>query len=123
MQVSLFKWAKLASGARPELSLMFAVPNGGKRDYVTAARMKAEGVKAGVPDVFLPVARGGYHGLWLELKAGKNTVSPDQLAWHNALAMQGYRVETVRDDWQAAQRIIEGYLLNREAAKQAKEGV
>lgn len=122
MQVALFTWAKMASGACPALGLLFAVPNGGKRDYVTAARMKAEGVKSGVPDIFLPVARGGYHGLWIELKAGKNTLSAEQQAWRNALTAHGYRVEVVTDDWLRAKAIIEGYVLNRQDAKDAKGG-
>lgn len=116
MQVNLFQWAKLASGADPRLKLLFAVPNGGKRDYVTAARMQAEGVKAGVPDVFLPVPAHGYHGLWLELKAGKNTVSDRQQEWLDDLEKQGYAVHVVHDDWQEAQGIIEAY-LSRSALK------
>src|SRR5262245_64718583 len=48
--------------------LCFAIPNGGARDVITAGRLKAEGVRAGVPDVCLPVARAGYHGLFLEVK-------------------------------------------------------
>lgn len=121
MQVNLFQWAKLASGADPRLKLLFAVPNGGKRDYVTAARMQAEGVKAGVPDVFLPVPSHGYHGLWLELKAGKNTVSDRQEEWLHSLEKQGYAVHVVHDDWQEAQGIIEAYL--RRSALKAREGV
>ena len=56
-QVKLFAWAEWERIDRPELGLLFAVPNGGRRDAVTGARLKAEGVKAGVPDVWLPVAR------------------------------------------------------------------
>ena len=57
-QVKVFTWARWAEAARPELALLFAVPNGGRRDKVTAGRLKAEGVKAGVLDIWLPVARG-----------------------------------------------------------------
>jgi len=51
----------------------------------------AEGVKRGVPDVFLPVARGGYHGLWIEMKYGKNKTTSNQKWWLNELKDQGYK--------------------------------
>src|SRR5262245_46077094 len=77
-QVALFKWAARNQGREPLLCLLFAIPNGGKRDKVTAARLKAEGVKAGVPDICLPVARMGYYGFWIEMKVGKNKTTDDQ---------------------------------------------
>ena len=113
MQVALFKWAALASGADPRLRLLFAIGNGGKRNVIVAKKMKAEGVKAGVPDVFLPVPCGVYHGLWLELKAGKGTPSEEQAHWLSRLEFQGYRCEVVHDDWEQAKAIIEGYLSCR----------
>ena len=78
-QVALFQWAELNEGAMPELALLFAVPNGGYRPMTTAAQLKAEGVKAGVPDVCLPVARGRFHGLWLELKRADHSNHATQL--------------------------------------------
>lgn len=110
MQVALFKWAALAGNQDARLRLLFAVPNGGHRDARTAAKLKAEGVKAGVPDVFLPVPCGRIGGLWLELKAGKNKPTAEQRAWHTALRSQGYAVEVVVDDWQRAVTVIERYL-------------
>lgn len=91
-QVRLFAWAGREAEEHPELGLLFAVPNGGRRDAVTGARLKAEGVKAGVPDVWLPVARGGFHGLVIELKAGARRASREQAAWMGALAREGYAV-------------------------------
>jgi hypothetical protein len=67
-QVALFQWASLNTGKYPELEDLFAIPNGGKRDKRTAAKMRAEGVKAGMPDICLPHARGGYHAYYIELK-------------------------------------------------------
>lgn len=110
MQVALFKWAKLAAGADPRIGLMFAIPNGGARNAIVASKLKAEGVKAGVPDVFLPVPVGEYHGLWIELKVKPNRLSPEQLDWMWKLRRAGYRAETVYDDWDKARRLVEAYL-------------
>ena len=62
-QMTLFSWAAMQSGKYPELNLLYHVPNGGSRHKAEAGRLRAEGVKAGVPDLCLPVARGQYHGL------------------------------------------------------------
>lgn len=58
---------------------IFAIPNGGKRDAREAAHMKRQGVRAGVPDLCVPVARGGFHGLYIEMKVGKNKPTDKQL--------------------------------------------
>jgi hypothetical protein len=90
-QCALFEWAAWAAKRIPELHLMHAIPNGGKRDIRTAAMLKAEGVKPGVPDIFLPVARGGKHGLYIELKRRRGgVISKAQEAWIRALTNQGY---------------------------------
>ena len=116
MQVALFKWAKLAANVDHRLNLLFAIPNGGHRDPRTAAQLKAEGVKSGVPDIFLPVSRAGYHGLWLELKAGKNKPTDQQTAWHKELTRQGYAVHVIHDEWTIAVQIIEDYLAGKLSA-------
>lgn len=69
---------------------IFAIPNGGKRDPKEAAHLKRQGVKAGVPDLFLPIARGGYHGLFIEMKYGTNKVTTKQEEWLKLLKRQGY---------------------------------
>ena len=69
-QEALFEWAAYHMDCMPELEYMHHIPNGGKRDKRTAVALKRQGVKAGVPDICLPVARNGYHGLYIELKAG-----------------------------------------------------
>ena len=53
-QKALFAWAALSVGKYPALAFMFAIPNGGLRDIRTASTLKAEGVRSGVPDIFLP---------------------------------------------------------------------
>lgn len=73
-QVSLFQWAESVTGLYPCLRWMYAVPNGGKRNKITAYALKREGVKVGISDVVLPAARGGYHGLYIEMKRTKGWI-------------------------------------------------
>lgn len=113
-QATLFNWAAMQSGKYPELHLMFHIPNGGKRSKAEAGRFKAEGVKAGVPDICLPVPRGGKHGLWIELKKEKGgQASPQQRHWIAQLKQQGYRAE-VCHGWKAASEVIKEYLDDKE---------
>lgn len=109
-QAALFQWAEMSTGRHPELSLLFAVPNGGYRTSKTAAILQKTGVKPGVPDICLPVARGGYNSLYVELKRVKGgVVSINQKAWLKALQEQGHRVEVCKG-WDAARAVIEDYL-------------
>lgn len=89
-QVNLFEWANWQKCRYPDLEMMHAIPNGGHRHIGTARKLKAEGVKSGIPDVFLPAPRGQYHGMYLELKVGKNQPTPNQRLWLNLLRDQGY---------------------------------
>ena len=107
-QTQLFAWAQYASGKYPELALMYHIPNGGKRGKAEAARFKAQGVKAGVPDICLPVPSGKYHGLYIELKRVKGgRVSAAQEEYIEALRKQGYRVEVCFGMKQARDVIVE----------------
>jgi len=109
-QKALFQWAACLSKRYPELCLLHAIPNGGFRHKATAGRLKAEGVKAGVPDVCLPVPRGGYHGLYVELKRQKGSkTSEKQETWLDALSKQGY-CATVCKGWHEASETILQYL-------------
>lgn len=109
-QATLFSWAAMKRGKYPELDLLFHIPNGGSRGKAEAARFKAEGVKPGVPDLFLPVARGPYHGLFIEMKRKKGgKVSDNQKAWIAALTVQGY-LAVVCYGWKDAASLIEDYL-------------
>ena len=90
-QILVFAWARLHENKWPELCLLHHIPNGGKRTKAEAARFKRAGVKAGVPDICLPVARHGFHGLYIELKADKGKVSEAQANWIFALQKQGYQ--------------------------------
>ena len=108
-QAALFRWAGLWQHRLRALALLHAIPNGGHRNKIVAARLKAEGVRRGVPDICLPVARGGYHGLYVELKAKGGALSPEQRQWIADLRAQGYRAEACVG-WQVARAVIEDYL-------------
>ena len=109
-QKRLFEWAGYERGRHPELELMFHIPNEGKRSARTGARMKGEGMKSGVPDICLPVARGGCHGLYIELKRQKGgIVTEEQTKWLEDLSRQGYAVAVCRG-WERASEIILEYL-------------
>lgn len=108
-QEALFRWAEFASGKHPELKLLYHIPNGGSRNKAEAAHLKRQGVKAGVPDLYLPVARGDYHGLYIELKTGKNKTSKNQDRWLSDLAKEGY-CAMVCYGWIEAKDAIMGYL-------------
>jgi len=96
-QKSVVTWASTMETKFPALKLLYAIPNGGHRHKATAARLKAEGVKPGVPDLHLPVPRNGYHSLYIEMKRRRGgRVSDEQKAWKEALQHEGHRVEICR---------------------------
>lgn len=91
-QVTVVQWLRAAEVETPEYALVYAVPNGSKRTPAMAAWMVAEGLKRGVPDLVWPVRRGRYSGLYVEMKKPGGRVSPEQIAWRDALKAQGYAV-------------------------------
>lgn len=111
-QEALFSWATCMEHIFPELSLLYHIPNGGRRDHAEAVNLKRQGVKAGVPDICLPVARGGFHGLYIELKAGDNKPTAKQKEWLANLRAEGYKA-TVCNGWDAARDTILNYLKTR----------
>ena len=118
-QRELLTWCRLAVDGLlegypviPELARIFAIPNGGKRDKGTAIKMKAEGVRAGVLDLFLPVVRGGYAGLWIEMKSGIGSTSIEQDKEIPLLRKEGYRVVVCDSPSKAWYAIVE-YLAGK----------
>lgn len=107
-QMLVFQWAEWQMGRFPELALLHHIPNGGSRNYVEAARLKAQGVKPGVPDLCLPVARGQYHGLYIEMKRQRGgRVSDEQKEWIAALTAQGYRTAVCKGAEEAIREITQ----------------
>jgi len=94
---------------RVEYGLIFAIPNG---QYRQGQRMEP-GLRAGVPDLFLPVARHGYHGLFIELKCGDNKPTEPQAEWLKKLKAEGYLCHVLRDDPKEVIGMIEWYLEAR----------
>lgn len=109
-QSNLFKWASHNERRIPELALMFAIPNGIHTSRWAGVRAKREGVKAGVPDIFLAFPRGSHHGLFIEMKRESGgTTRKNQSEWITKLTGQGYKCE-VCHGWMAAKDALLAYL-------------
>ena len=110
-----FCWCQQNENLYPELKFMYAIPNGGDRDIITAGKLKAEGVKAGVLDTFLPCARMGFHGLYIEFKkpgmetAKDGGLSKSQVAFGNFATAQGYKCALCYN-WEQARDVIINYM-------------
>ena len=109
-QVALFEWAERSRGKHPELAMLYHIPNGGSRNPIEARHLREQGVRAGVPDICLPVPNLRYTALYIELKRTKGgRLSDAQAGWLTALQRQGYRA-TVCAGWEAARDTILEYL-------------
>ena len=84
------------------------IPNEGKRSLSYAARMKRMGLRSGFPDLLVPLARGGYHGLFIEMKYGKNKTTKEQKEWLERLSAEGYACAVCYNAAEAI-KTIEGY--------------
>lgn len=110
-QVNLMKWWSLAhfKFKIPERCL-FAIPNGGQRNVITAKRLKDEGVRSGIPDLFLAVTTPSFSGLFIEMKKAKGgRVSKHQEEMLKELSERGYKTE-VCHGWSEAVAAIQNYL-------------
>ena len=86
---------------------LFAIPNGGHRDVRTGVKLKREGVRPGIPDLFLPVARGSFHGLFIEVKTVKGRMSDEQSDWREYLVENQYESIVVRSAQEAIDAIMD----------------
>jgi hypothetical protein len=119
-QTALFCWCAENIATYPELRWFFAIPNGGTRGDDAKARairggaLKAEGVKAGVADTFLMCARGGWHGLFIEMKRpGKRSNTSAEQDEFGAYCHENNYGFVVCDTWQSARDMLVSYLSQK----------
>jgi len=107
-QCAVIKWFDLQfPGLKGRLA---AIPNGGQRHIAVAAKLKAEGVRKGFPDMMLLKPMGGYFGLFVELKRVKGgRLSPEQEDWLIWLATQGFKTAVCKGA-DEARETIKAYL-------------
>ena len=120
-QCAVIDWCAWNTKKYPCLAWIYAVPNGARTSISVAKRLKKEGMRAGVPDLFLPypsnAAKGifgtrinDYHGLYIEMKRLKgSTTSKEQKAWHKYLLNVGYQVKVAKGADEAI-KFIKEYL-------------
>lgn len=112
LQRAIFVWRDTIVKDYPVLEWLYHCPNGEKRDSFTAQRLKQQGVKSGILDLALDVARGGYHGLRIELKRPGGKCKPpskEQALYIQFLTEQGYCAR-ISNDFNEVKSIILGYL-------------
>ncbi len=110
-QRAVIEWCELMTWRWPELARIFHIPNGGSRPRSEGARFQAVGVRAGVPDLMLPVPRGRFHGLWIEMKRAGGRSSDVQLDWQSFLDAHGYDVHVCHGAGEAI-AAIERYMTS-----------
>ena len=110
-QAMVLKWTQQATirAKWPELSLLFHVPNERHCTPQQGKNLQRMGVKRGVPDLCLPVPRGQYNGLFIEMKTESGRTTDDQEWWGERLLAQGYMWE-VCHGWESAVRVLEWYM-------------
>lgn len=114
LQCACVRWFRLQHpGLRHAL---FAIPNGGRRDKATGARLKEEGVVAGVADLILLHANCEHHALLIEMKAGKGRQSQSQKEWQQMISADGYKYVVCRSLEEFVAE-VNGYLNEAESRK------
>lgn len=114
-QIRVMDWAAKAECRHPELKWLHHIPNGGSRSSTEAVKLKRMGVKKGISDICLPFPHGKYHGLYIEMKYGKNVTTQEQKDFLCDMADAGHCV-AVCHDAQAAVDMIERYVTLGERA-------
>ncbi len=105
-QVALIQWAQYHPIAS---KCLVAIPNGGMRNLLVAKKLKKEGVRAGVSDLFLAYPSNQKHGLWIEMKSKNGTLSDPQKSWITLMRGVGYAC-AVCYGFEDAVKVVEGYL-------------
>jgi hypothetical protein len=109
MQTTLIAWCRAQHDGR---RLAIHVPNEAKRSVVMGARLKREGMRKGVADIFIPMAVAGWHGYWLELKAHGKKPTTEQFQFLADMDAQGYATGWT-DDLDAAMAMVTAYATGR----------
>lgn len=115
LQEAIFKWAETLIPKYPELEWFHSVPNGGKRNSFEAQNLKKQGVTPGILDLHLPVARGGFHGMMIELKKPGSKCEKarkEQEAYIEFLTAQGYAT-MLSNSFDEVKSCVMGYLEGR----------
>jgi hypothetical protein len=116
-QKKLIKWWEMYSSSKgiPK-ELFFAIPNGGKRDVITAKVLQSEGVRPGVPDLFLALETYTHAGLFIEMKKAKGgVVSDKQRAFAEMLENHTSYQHKVCRGFDEARLCVERYITTGEA--------
>jgi hypothetical protein len=109
LQIACLKWWAMEPRYKHLQGLLFMITNDGAKSKQAAVLDKARGLIPGIPDLFLSVPNGMFHGLYIELKAGKGKVNKVQEETHKKLKQQGYKVQVVRDV-EKFKEVVEDYL-------------
>ena len=110
IQVACVRWFRYKHQSLSPL--LFAIPNGGQRNVIVAAKLKAEGVLAGVSDLLLLVPNRDYHALCIEMKSGKGRQTENQKAWQKEVEKHGYKYAVCRS-FDEFMKTINEYLNGR----------
>ena len=108
-QIALFDLLRAYQSQHDELRWIYSIANGGHRHKLTAVKMSREGVKRGVWDIHVPIPKGIYSGMWIEMKFGRNKLTDDQKAFGRAMTIYGHKT-AVCYSWTEAANEIFGYL-------------
>ncbi len=114
IQQQVIRWWGLTGRGGLDERLLMAFPLQGKRTKANGARMKAEGMRAGTPDMFLAVPRGKYHGLWIELKRPSGRLTPNQKDMLSLLDVTGGYAAFAAYGFDDCERLIGAYLRGEE---------
>lgn len=110
LQVKIIEECDKRAQDFPAYGLIYAIPNGGPRNKASAGKLKAEGVRAGMPDLCLPIGRDRFHALYIEVKVTPNTPTPSQWQMAKRLRAEGNMVRLIWDSVEEAMELIDQYL-------------
>lgn len=110
LQCACVRWFRYVYPSLKEV--LFAIPNGGRRDVVTGARLKEEGATAGVSDLILLKSNSAYGALCVEMKTPKGNQSPAQKEWQNEVENTGNKYVVCRS-FEEFKREITEYLRSK----------